>query len=304
MSEARIMFKNLEFLGHSYCKKYLTDDKELLTQDWWKALLFFFRHSFMRGRNDVLSYQYYCFARDRLASFLQINDERTNECNSLRAHAMGSDFDKAVILRFKREKGMDGRKNSLSHKEFTSSVSSHHDLIRLLTTPSRVLVDWPKKAYKTIKLGNETDVTMLMDVLSFVGTIEDCNIYNAVRRAIIEGGPREAYRPLVRLRGIDDKIASFVIRDIALMSPGLITKDYEVAFPIDTWVTKLSSKLGCREGSLLGIKEYFIKDCLSQGIDPLLLAAGIWYLGYNSLEILLDGFLSSTDFRVCPLNQR
>jgi len=48
--------RKVEEFGKKYCEKYLSKyDPEKLANDWYYALVFFFDHSFMRGRKDVVS---------------------------------------------------------------------------------------------------------------------------------------------------------------------------------------------------------------------------------------------------------
>lgn len=67
--------KNIEKLGERYCKKYLDSwDKEKLQNNWWEALKFFFSHSFMRGRRDKLSNEYYNFTLKILEDYFSITN--------------------------------------------------------------------------------------------------------------------------------------------------------------------------------------------------------------------------------------
>ena len=127
---------------------------------------------------------------------------------------------------------------------------------------------------------------MVLDVLKFVSD-DNQNIYNYLKNTIVNSGVKTAYEKLTKMRAISDKIATFTIRDIGLINLGTVSKDYELAFPVDTWVIKIAHKLGCTSNGIKEIKQYLIEKCKDTDVDPLKFAAGIWYLGFHSLDILL-----------------
>jgi len=67
-------------------------------------------------------------------------------------------------------------------------------------------------------------------------------------------------------------------------------ENYKLAFPVDTWVIQIAHKLGwnCRNKN---IKNYLIENCKKSHIEPLKFAAGLWFLGFHSLDILLEDCL-------------
>ena len=102
-------------------------------------------------------------------------------------------------------------------------------------------------------------------------------------------GPDKAYNDLIKnIRAVGDKIATFIIRDIGLLNPGLINSKYEYAFPVDTWVRQISKEKFGLEAKDSEIKKFFIEKCKAVRQDPLKFAAGIWYLGFNALDIALE----------------
>ncbi len=286
-----LLLSNLERLGEAYCEQYLVgewDGAELDT-DWWKALKFFFSHSFMRGRNDRLSHEFYSFTIDRLQNDILKTENLDDAYRTLQQHS--ADFDKGILLEFKNRHRL-GRRTASKHARFTEEVANRNPIIQLLTSSKQVKVVWEREAYlKEIRLGNDEDVMMVLDTLEFICTEGRRNIYAYIKQVIHDKGISAAYSDLTKLRAVKDKIATFVIRDIGLMNRGLVREDHEVAFPVDTWVRKLAGKIGCTAGTDEGIKQHFIERCKEESIDPLLVAAGLWYAGYNSLMILLDHYL-------------
>ena len=70
MKENKIFTENLEKLGKRYERKYLANwEKGKLETKSWQALKFFFSHSFMRGRRDELSAEYYEFTTTVLFNY-------------------------------------------------------------------------------------------------------------------------------------------------------------------------------------------------------------------------------------------
>jgi len=99
------------------------------------------------------------------------------------------------------------------------------------------------------------------------------------------------------MRAISDKIATFIIRDIGLLNPEIKIedKDYKLAFPVDTWVIQIARKLGCDSKDIKEIKNHLIKKCKESHINPLKFAAGLWFLGFHSLDILLEDCLGEIE---------
>jgi hypothetical protein len=108
---------------------------------------------------------------------------------------------------------------------------------------------------------------------------------------------KKAYDELIGIRAISDKIATFIIRDVGLINLEIVNKDYEKAFPVDTWVNKIARKIGCNGESIKEIKSYFIKKCEEANINPLKFAAGLWFLGFHSLDILLENCLGEVEIK-------
>jgi len=72
------------------------------------------------------------------------------------------------------------------------------------------------------------------------------------------------------------------------MNTELITEDYKYAFPIDTWVKKISHKLGYDSKNLNEVRDGLINKCKEYRVEPLWFAAGLWFLGFHSLDIALE----------------
>ena len=299
MSE-NIVLQNIERLGDRYCRKYLDEwNNDELKNNWWYALDFFFSHSFMRGRRDELSIEYYSFTMNVLEEYFKIDSKNLDESyNHLKSKA--EYFGSESILNIKNKYEI-GRGNSIDHDEF-KKLRKDNQLVNLLVT-KKSGVKWGNEEFKKpIRLGNDEDVMMVLDVLKFISSEERKNIYKYLKTRIKSGGVKAAYDELVGdeqfkgIRAVSDKIATFILRDILLLNDEIKLKDedYKVLFPVDTWVKQLYKKLSNDNTDPRNdkIKDYFIKECNKNKISPLKLNAGLWYLGTHALDILLDEFLN------------
>jgi len=288
------IMRNIEKLGKRYYGKYLAPwDKEKLKNNRWEALKFFFSHSFMRGRRDILSNEYDCFTINTLENYFDIGRDLDRAYNRLKEQK--EYFDKKDILKFKKEKNL-GRGNSVKNIDFPKQVAEKNPIVEALTTPNEIEIQWDDKTYKkAIFLGNDEDIMMVLDILKFISE-DRKNIYHYVVDTIANFGLKRVYKELTGMRAISDKIATFIIRDIGLLNSGLINKDYEMAFPVDTWVNKIADKLGCIGENIERTKSCLIENCKKYNIYPLNFAAGLWFLGFHSLDILLENCLDNIKF--------
>jgi len=284
MTEQEIIQK-IEYLGDEYCRIHLSYwDAELLQNKWWEALKFFFGHAFMRGRRDELSQEYYCFATATLEEYFSVKDNIPVDSYN-RLQEMRRYYGKNWVLDFKNNKRL-GSGNAIKHFDFSAEVADKNPLVKLLTTRKLVEVQWDEKIYKKeIVLNNGEDVMMVLDALLFISNEEKKNIYNYLKNTLETKGVSTAFFKLTSIRAVGDKIASFIIRDIGLMNAGIINDDYEMAFPVDTWVAKMAHQLGCNSDNHAEIKEYMLNKCRQYNMHPLKVAAGLWMWGFNGLEV-------------------
>ncbi len=279
------IIKNVERLGERYRRKYLgLYNKEKLQNNWWDALKFFFKHSFMRGRRDELSNEYCSFTIKTLEDYFSISDGDL-DASYEKLKKQKEYFDKRCIWEFKNNKNI---RNSIKHQDFMSEVAEKNPIVKLLITP---------KDEKKLFLGNDEDIMMVLDVLKLISDDDKKNIYNYLRDTIINSGVKAAYKELTKIRAVGDKIATFIIRDIGLITPEIkITyEDSKWAFPVDTWVIKIAHKLDCNSKDIKNIKNCLIEKCKEFKIDPLKFAAGLWFLGFHSLDILLEDCLGEIE---------
>lgn len=298
MSDESRLLRNIEKLGERYCKEILLKDwdKEKLEGDWWEALKFFFSHSFMRGRGDPLSNEYRYFTEDVLDEYFSITSgDRDKAYEKLKGSEEFFDKEPIKILKQRVRKG--GTKGSIiKMHNFGTDVASKNPFVKILSTPKEVQVRWKGETNpKTVRLGNEEDIMMVLDVLKLISDERKANIYNYLKKSIQDDGATKTGEELKKIRAIAGKIASFIIRDIGLLNPKIIkTQEFKVAFPVDTWVKQISKKLGCKDEKTEDIIQYFIEKFDNFGISSLKFAAGLWYLGFNSLDLAVE-YLGEVD---------
>jgi len=288
MSVTSTFLMNIERLGDTYCEQLLLKqwDKERLESDWWVALDFFYGHSFMRGRRDKLSNDYWQFTMQVLAEYFAIESQGRVEAYNMLIKAKEL-LDIECIMQFRHKTGNYGAKGSIiKYDNFYSEIASKNPIISKLTTKKKVIVEWEgHKECKEIHLGNEEDLMMVLDVLRFISDNDKKNIYNYLKWSIERNGANKTGEELKGIRAIGDKISYFIVRDIGLLNNGLIRlEESGFAFPVDTWVRQISKKLGFESSE----PEYIIERCRIAGVSPLKVAAGLWYLGFNSLDIALQ----------------
>jgi len=292
MNDNRKIIKIIERLGEKYCKEYLDIwDKDKLKKNWWCALDFFFNHSFMRGRRDELSNEYHQFTISALENYFSIKSLALDiSFKKLKKHKKF--FDKEVILDFKRRKDILSN-NSVRDADFEKEVAVKNPIINALLNKKKIEIKWDNGCYnKKIRLGNDKDIMMVLDVLNFITSDNrHMNFYFYLKDIIVKSGMKKAYEELTNIYAIGDKIAAFTIRDIGMMNPDIIKNDYQFAFPVDTWVLRISCKLGYRIDSIEKVKIFFIEKCKEYNVSPLKCNAGLWYLGFHSLDILLKDCL-------------
>lgn len=289
-----ILLRNIETLGIRFRKEHLGIwDIPRLELDWFYALDFLLGRNFMRGRNDELSNVFLSFTIDRLHHLLHPSDRLGEAYSILKEHYAKGQLDSSTILGFKKRHEMKGTANSITHEAFGQEIAATNPVVKLLTTTCDVTVKWPSEYQKATCLNNERDLMMVMDTLQLVCQPDCQNIYVYLVKQIKAGHTKTAYKILDDLSQVGDKLASMTIRDICMMQPGLILEDSNDVFPVDIWVRRIAEMLGCDAKKASGIKLFFQERCTEYGIDITLFAAGMWYLGANSLTILVNDFIGA-----------
>jgi len=283
--------ENLVRLGERYKSEHLTNwDKSKLETKPWQALKFFFSHSFMRGRRDKLSVEYYEFTIKVLFDFFKTTNIENSKTlfEELTISKKNNLFNTNIIRELKNE-----HRNSIKHPDFENRIKKNNPLINILTTKTKTKIEFPKHNFykKNICLQNDTDLLMVLDTLNFMSISRDkTNLYKYFNDLIKRNKINVAYSELNKLSGIGDKISTFFLRDIAIINNYNLTENQvRYVFPVDTWVAQIASLLANKHFSPekpSEIKKYFIKNYTEKNVP--LIAAGIWFLGFNSLSVAIE----------------
>lgn len=272
-----IIMGNLEELGDLYCRHYL-QRWDGISENWWTAFDFFFDHASMRGRRDRLSAEYASFIIATSKRHFGIPDgpsEHEFEKIASQRECFVRSLDE--MIKFKNASTVRRTANSLKSHQFREEIGRRYALVNDLINGIGGEGRRP--------LNNDKDLVMVLSALAFLTRPGmPANIHNYMVGQLREGRATDLKRDLEGIHFFGDKISSFVIRDLILMNPDLAVENASLVFPVDTWVQKIAGKLGCESRDPNEVRKFFINSL--GGKSPAKIAAGLWYLGFNSVDIL------------------
>lgn len=161
----------------------------------------------------------------------------------------------------------------------------------------------PKRLERVLqenKVNNHKDRRMVIETIKFVRSIPNKNIVDYSIENIRLGKAEGLFNDLDNIFAIGDKLASFYLRDVAIiyhLKKYIPEKDLIYFQPIDTWVKQVTDKLGITDKNVDNltsnkavqrVKQRIIQACLKADTSPLLFNAGAWYLGANSFQIVIE----------------
>lgn len=273
------IIKNLEAFGDRYCCRYLDLWRDDIAENWWTAFRFFYNHTFMRGRKDQLSEEYFRHAMDVLKEYFCLQDNPGEE-DFLKLVRHRDQFNKDFndIMNFKKGLGRKQTANSIQDRSFHNEIVVIHPLVDKLLGKTSI--------GGQRSLNNDKDLLMVLSSLSFLTRQGmPANVHNYILNELKLGNANSVAKDIQEIYAVGDKLSAFILRDIILLNPALRVEHQSLAFPIDTWVVKIAKKLGCKSGDHQEVRTYFIDGL--EGMSVAKVAAGLWYLGFNSLDILL-----------------
>jgi hypothetical protein len=144
------------------------------------------------------------------------------------------------------------------------------------------------------KIGKGGDIRMVISTLRYIHRLPRHNIVAYSADSIRAGRLREHYVDLQdSIYQVGPKVASLYLRDTvaALTLDKFITTDSWIWLqPVDVWVRKVARKTGIvTDGaSDIEIQQAIVRLCTERSISPILFNQGVWYLGYNSFDLLLE----------------
>ncbi|MEJ5339450.1 MAG: hypothetical protein ACK42C_01495 [Aquificaceae bacterium] len=189
-----------------------------------------------------------------------------------------------------------GRRQELSSR-YVNDVLRVLDEYELKNAPiESLLEDKFLSRIKEIKISKK-DIEHLESLFSELRKLknEGYNFYNYIRNLVKAGELEKVYKELKGIKEVGDKIASFILRDVILISQirkNIDRKEVPYIFPVDTHVRKVIKDylaLSSEEKLFDYIEGLQKNDTLSVSR----IAAGMWYSYYHSFELLLENFLLS-----------
>ena len=278
-----IIEKKLFCIGKKYFEENIKNKWQIkcLKDNQNKALLFFFFHSFMRGRKDELSIAYF--------SSISLNiDDIIKEFSNIKIKNL-----KEIIEDIKACPS----KNIIEDNGF-NEIKQKNNLVKLL-----VDCGGNKMKNSQIKcLNNKTDILLVLDTIRIIKENEIINLYQYIIEKIKNENLEKSFYFLKSIYGVGDKIASYILRDILLLEDIQLTNkaDIKYVFPIDTWIKQVIGLITfpTEINNLEKLKNKNIYKILKQKFNLTKLpfvSLGLWYIGYNSLHFAIS-FLQSNDF--------
>lgn len=137
------------------------------------------------------------------------------------------------------------------------------------------------------KIGMQRDVEMTISLMKFISKIPDHNLLKYLRDKFKTNRVHELFNELQTIKGIGPKIASFVLRDFAVLfdlDKNLSKNDFMVLQPIDTWVKKVGLLLKLYNSMDVDentVREAIVDFCLEHSLPPARFNQGMWYFGFS-----------------------
>jgi hypothetical protein len=244
--------KKIARFGDEYRQLFLFSkyQADAVATDWWQAILFFFGRAYYQGRKEIVS--------------MKVHEAAVGVLNRTFAN---------------------GNRDAV-YEEMKS------DNWRKLTNELELVIGKGK-------VGKPDDIKMTTETLRYVGSLPSKNIVAFSVAEIRAGRLREHYNNLQAsksdngIHSVGSKIASFYLRDVVslfALESFVSSEDLVLLQPIDTWVRKVSVKIGLvgnqNEDENL-IRQRIVEACNLAQLSSLKFNQGAWFMGYHSFEIVL-----------------
>lgn len=190
-----------------------------------------------------------------------------------------------------------GRSNKLSQTYINKILKELYEIQETETSVSlrELIVKVADKAGITKK-----DRDHLRSLAKFiVPRCKDENIYNYLFRSVEDKGVYSTFNQLKEIKEVADKISSFIIRDVILISRLRLEatdKSINCLFPIDTYIENLFESFGVKLKNRRlpnNIKKILLSDGDSFKLAKI--SAGLWYMHFYSFDILRTIIIEEED---------
>jgi len=250
--------KNLEAIG----RRHIELTMEAYDINAYDALKGFIRSCFYRGRSDKTSKMYIKYALEAVDSLCENID---------------GDQEKVAFM---------AKNGNKLVGWYTCLVKTHE-----------------KKYSNDETKPHPTDVKLLKSICDeFIEDLEryDYNIRKFCAKFFEENNLVGLYTSLDEVKGVGHKLASLYIRDLlayyeeahpeSKLKLSKLSKDNMLyVYPVDTWVKQITEKIHGQEfDSNKEAMDWIIEKCEPEGLSPAYVNHGIWYIGSNSSQFLID----------------
>lgn len=255
-------------LANGDFKKLGIEQPAKLRDDWWMGFRYFLMHVFMQGRRDALSYDFIEATNSALVT------------ESLLPMCM-KPAERGLRLIEWEKKGWLAKPN----------WKAECNPVRKALDQKYVLANSDKKSHT----GKQRDREMVLDILRFICERRSAsgiplNIVSWAEQLIRAGKIELLHNELDAIRQVGPKVISLFLRDLIRLlklEAFLRPEDYRWLQPVDTWVRRIAIQLGIATGGD-GTAAEIVRVCQQAQIDPMEFNQGAWFIGSNSLEVLLN----------------
>lgn len=160
------------------------------------------------------------------------------------------------------------------------------------------------------KVGKCRDIDMVISTLKFISTRDNQNIVSYSIDKIKDGKLEELYEEIDSITQIAQKCDAFFLRDVVSfynLQDSVSKDDFIYLQPIDTWVTKVSHKLGIIElapkyknnlhaaidNDYDVFRDNIVNACRNLGVSSISYNQGAWYVGAKSYDVIMDMFMDN-----------
>ncbi len=173
---------------------------------------------------------------------------------------------------------------------FSKTAERLYDKATLKTKYSEL-----EEVLQSHNVNKEGDRLMVLSLLNYSQAVANGNIVKHIVQKVRLGKVKQTYEEIDQIWSIGPKITALILRDVVYIyniENNLEKEDYNYLQPADTWVHQIASKLSMTKPSKKRIYNNenidITQKCLDLELNPIHFNQGAWYLGANSLKILLD----------------